>query len=210
VGLAAVTLTGRSRYAIAPWTGVWLRRPVVRSHRPPEGRAVSEDLSFFVRVAGVDAPAYVHTGIPTSHAKGGIYLREVEFHRQRVTVAPLRNSYLRVREGSLTCAARPQDENERNGEEGRQQERAQTPEPVGKEEEQPSGPVRRDRRPPAKVVHHVEVVLGRWPVKEPEERVHDPSEHPPAFRRGRRCPRGVVRNVTDDEGLIARITPRGV
>ena len=42
----------------------------------PKGTRFSEDLSFFVRVAGVDAPTYVHTGIPTSHAKGGIYLRE--------------------------------------------------------------------------------------------------------------------------------------
>ena len=34
----------------------------------PNCARFSEDLSFFVRV---DAPAYVHTGIPTSHAEGG-------------------------------------------------------------------------------------------------------------------------------------------
>jgi hypothetical protein len=49
----------------------------------PKGARFSEDLSFFVRVAGVDAPADVHTGIPTSHAKAGIYLREREFRLQR-------------------------------------------------------------------------------------------------------------------------------
>jgi hypothetical protein len=51
----------------------------------PDGARFSEDLSFFVRVAGVDAPAYVHTGIPTSHAKGGVYLREAEFRAQQRT-----------------------------------------------------------------------------------------------------------------------------
>ena len=54
---------------------------VVRGSRTkPAPRA--EDLSFFVRVAGVDVPAFVHTGIPTSHAKGGIYLREQQYQRQ--------------------------------------------------------------------------------------------------------------------------------
>lgn len=45
----------------------------------PKGARFFDDLSFFVRVAGVDTPTYVHTGIPTSHAKGGVYLRETEF-----------------------------------------------------------------------------------------------------------------------------------
>src|SRR4051812_8830131 len=49
----------------------------------PKGARFSEDLSFFVRVAGVDAPIYVHTGIPTSHDKGGVFLRETEFRRQQ-------------------------------------------------------------------------------------------------------------------------------
>ena len=49
----------------------------------PSGRRFSEDLSFFVRVAGVDAPTFVHTGIQTAHDKGGIYLREQEFRRQQ-------------------------------------------------------------------------------------------------------------------------------
>jgi hypothetical protein len=42
----------------------------------PKGARFSKDLSFFVRVAGVDAPTYVHTGIATSHAKGGVFLRD--------------------------------------------------------------------------------------------------------------------------------------
>jgi hypothetical protein len=49
----------------------------------PKGARFSEDLSFFVRVAGVDAPTHVHTGIPTSHSKGGVFLREREFLRQQ-------------------------------------------------------------------------------------------------------------------------------
>jgi hypothetical protein len=50
----------------------------------PEGRSVlgRTDFSFCIRVAGADAPANVHTGIPTSHAKGGIYLTEQDYLRQ--------------------------------------------------------------------------------------------------------------------------------
>jgi hypothetical protein len=49
----------------------------------PKGARFSEDLSFYVRVAGVDAPTYVHTGIKTAHDKGGVFLREQEYRRQR-------------------------------------------------------------------------------------------------------------------------------
>ena len=48
----------------------------------PCGRTFSEDLSFFVRVAGVDASTYVHTGIRTAHDKGGVFLREQEYRGQ--------------------------------------------------------------------------------------------------------------------------------
>ena len=46
-----------------------------RSRTRP-GAGFSEDLSFFVRVAGVDTPTFVHTGIQTAHDKGGIHLHE--------------------------------------------------------------------------------------------------------------------------------------
>lgn len=45
----------------------------------PKGARFSEDLSFYIRVAGVDAPVYVHTGIKTSHSKGGVFLTEALF-----------------------------------------------------------------------------------------------------------------------------------
>lgn len=52
----------------------------------PKGAHFSEDLSFCIRVAGVDAPVYVHTGIKTSHDKGGVFLREQEFRDQELLV----------------------------------------------------------------------------------------------------------------------------
>ena len=48
----------------------------------------SEDLSFFVRVAGVGFPVHVHTGITTTHDKGGVFLDQAHYddHRERVPV----------------------------------------------------------------------------------------------------------------------------
>src|SRR4051812_29567555 len=43
------------------------------------GRAAARGPVVLVRIAGVDAPTSVHTGIRTSHDKGGIYRREQEF-----------------------------------------------------------------------------------------------------------------------------------
>jgi hypothetical protein len=40
-----------------------------------------------VRVAGVDAPTYVHTGIHSSHDKGGIYVREQEYRAEHPRVS---------------------------------------------------------------------------------------------------------------------------
>ena len=43
----------------------------------------SEDLSFCVRAAAVDAPVHVHTGIKTGHDKGGVFLDEAHYDRQQ-------------------------------------------------------------------------------------------------------------------------------
>lgn len=50
----------------------------------PKGTTFSEDLSFFVRVAGVDRPVFVHTGAPTSHDKGGAVLTEARWDEQEI------------------------------------------------------------------------------------------------------------------------------
>lgn len=42
----------------------------------------SEDLSFCVRLAAVDLPMYVHTGVGTTHDKGGIFLDRQAFEAQ--------------------------------------------------------------------------------------------------------------------------------
>lgn len=56
----------------------------------PKGARFSEDISFCIRVAGVDKPLFVDTGIKTSHAKGGVYLREQEFELQQAVVETFR------------------------------------------------------------------------------------------------------------------------
>lgn len=43
----------------------------------------SEDLSFCVRLAACDIPVYVNAGIKTTHAKGGIFLDEEAYDRDR-------------------------------------------------------------------------------------------------------------------------------
>jgi hypothetical protein len=47
----------------------------------------SEDLSFCIRVAAVGFPLYVHTGIKTTHHKGGVFLDE-EFYDERRAPVP--------------------------------------------------------------------------------------------------------------------------
>lgn len=47
-------------------------------------RVFSEDLSFCIRLADVDVPVHVHTGVRTNHHKGGIFLTEAAWERQRV------------------------------------------------------------------------------------------------------------------------------
>lgn len=52
----------------------------------------SEDLSFCVRLAAVDLPIYVHTGVGTTHDKGGIFLDRDAFDDQQFAPAQLEAS----------------------------------------------------------------------------------------------------------------------
>lgn len=42
----------------------------------------SEDLSFCVRLAALDIPVFVHTGVGTTHDKGGVFLDRAAFEQQ--------------------------------------------------------------------------------------------------------------------------------
>lgn len=48
----------------------------------PAGPTFSEDLSFCVRLAAVDLPVFVHTGVGTTHDKGGIFLDRDAYETQ--------------------------------------------------------------------------------------------------------------------------------
>lgn len=50
----------------------------------PTGVTFSEDLSFCVRLAAVDIPLFVHTGVGTTHDKGGIFLDREAFDAQQL------------------------------------------------------------------------------------------------------------------------------
>jgi hypothetical protein len=43
----------------------------------------SEDLSFCIRVAAIGLPLYVHTGVKTTHDKGGVFLDEDYYRAQQ-------------------------------------------------------------------------------------------------------------------------------
>ena len=47
-------------------------------------RVFSEDLSFCIRLAGADVPVHVDTGIRTSHEKGGVFLTQDSYDRERL------------------------------------------------------------------------------------------------------------------------------
>lgn len=49
----------------------------------------SEDMSFCVRLAAADVPIFVHTGVKTSHDKGGVFLDETAWDRQQTLDAPV-------------------------------------------------------------------------------------------------------------------------
>lgn len=48
----------------------------------PRGPTFSEDLSFCIRLAALDIPICVHTGVDTTHDKGGIFLDREAFEQQ--------------------------------------------------------------------------------------------------------------------------------
>lgn len=50
-------------------------------------RTFSEDLSFCVRLQALEVPIHVHTGIKTCHEKGGVFLDEFEYDKQRVAAS---------------------------------------------------------------------------------------------------------------------------
>lgn len=47
----------------------------------------SEDLSFCVRLRACDVPLHVHTGVKTTHHKGGVYLDEETYDIQQAALA---------------------------------------------------------------------------------------------------------------------------
>lgn len=49
----------------------------------PKGATFSEDLSFCIRLAACDIPIHVHTGIKTTHDKGGVFYDEAFYDRQQ-------------------------------------------------------------------------------------------------------------------------------
>ena len=52
----------------------------------------SEDMSFCIRVAGVDLPLFVHTGVKTCHDKGGRFYDEAEWDAQLERLGVMRES----------------------------------------------------------------------------------------------------------------------
>lgn len=54
---------------------------------PRKTKPFGEDLSFFTRCAGIGVPVYVHTGVQTSHDKGGVCLTEATWDEQQFLAA---------------------------------------------------------------------------------------------------------------------------
>jgi hypothetical protein len=55
--------------------------------RHPKGAHFSEDLAFCIRLAACGIPLHVHTGIRTTHDKGGVFLDEAHYDATRKGVA---------------------------------------------------------------------------------------------------------------------------
>lgn len=78
-GAALVLIHRRALAAVRDRYGdVWFD-PITHPTGPT---TFSEDLSFCVRVAGCDMPLFVHTGVKTTHDKGGVFLDEDHYDRQ--------------------------------------------------------------------------------------------------------------------------------
>lgn len=79
-GAACVIVHRRAMQAIRDRYGdVWFD-PITHPKGPT---TFSEDLSFCVRAAGCDMPMFVHTGVKTTHDKGGVFLDEDYYDQQR-------------------------------------------------------------------------------------------------------------------------------
>jgi hypothetical protein len=50
---------------------------------PTRNEFFGEDTSFFIRLTELDLPLFVHTGVRTSHDKGGIFLTEQAWDEQQ-------------------------------------------------------------------------------------------------------------------------------
>jgi len=55
--------------------------------RHETGTVFSEDLSFCYRLAGINVPLWINTAVKTTHDKGGIFLDEEQFDRERMFLA---------------------------------------------------------------------------------------------------------------------------
>lgn len=63
----------------------WTRMP----HPERENERFGEDTSFFIRADELGIPLHIHTGIRTSHDKGGIFLTEQTYDQQEMLRAHL-------------------------------------------------------------------------------------------------------------------------
>jgi hypothetical protein len=70
--------------AAEPKFGAWYDRRI----NPSTGQRIAEDLSFCVRAAALDIPVYVHTGVPTTHAKPAWLGEQAYWQHRAVNPAP--------------------------------------------------------------------------------------------------------------------------
>lgn len=57
----------------------------IRKPKSPVPASYGEDLSFCLRALACDLPVHVHTGVKTTHDKGGVFLDEETFDLQAVS-----------------------------------------------------------------------------------------------------------------------------
>lgn len=83
---AAFLLMHRSALTkITAWADELGQRPFDKMKNPRCEGFFSEDLSFSLRAAAAGVPIHVHTGVKTSHHKGGVYWTEESYQRFRLT-----------------------------------------------------------------------------------------------------------------------------
>lgn len=81
---AACLLVHRSAFErIAEAHGpTWFNR-IPKPNAPVGSAPFGEDMSFCLRVKACDMPLYVHTGVQTTHDKGGVFFDEGTYDRDR-------------------------------------------------------------------------------------------------------------------------------